>query len=94
MPPTPKHLATVVERMKTDGLRAVLDTAFQPERTAQSVAAEAGGAAVRMAHQPDSVPGTATYLDMLAFNVILNWDHLDAGKAPAATPAATSAAVQ
>jgi zinc/manganese transport system substrate-binding protein len=69
VPPTPKHLATVVERMKSDGLRAVLYTSFQPERTAQSVAAEAGGAAVRMAHQPDSVPGTATYLDMLAFNV-------------------------
>jgi hypothetical protein len=31
---------------------------------------------------------------MLAFNAILNWDHLDAGKTPSPTTAATSAAGQ
>lgn len=69
VPPTPKHLQQVVERMKTDGIRAVLYTAFQPERTAQSVATAAGGVAVRLAHQPDSVPDTPTYLDALRWNV-------------------------
>lgn len=69
VPPTPKHLAGVVETMKSKGLRAVLHTVFQPERTARSVAEQARGTAVLLAHQPDAAPGTSTYLATLEFNV-------------------------
>lgn len=69
VPPTPKHLLGVVAKMKAEGLKTVLHTVFQPARTAQSVADEAGGTAVRLSHQPDSVPETSTILAMLRSNV-------------------------
>lgn len=69
VPPTPKHLQAVVAKMKADGLKTVLHTVFQPERTAQAVAGAVGGAAVRLCHQPDSVDGTSTYLAMLKTDV-------------------------
>lgn len=62
VPPTPKHLQGVVERMRAEGWRTVLFTCFQPERTAASVAEQAGGAAVRLPHQPGAADGTDTYL--------------------------------
>ena len=69
IPPSPRHLAQLEERMKGEGARVVLFNAYQPERTAKSVAAEVGGEAVKLAHMPDSVPGTGSYLDTLTFNV-------------------------
>ena len=69
IPPSPRHLAELEERMKAEAARVVLFNSYQPERTAKSVAAEVGGAAVKLAHMPESVPGTATYLDTVTFNV-------------------------
>jgi len=69
IPPSAKHLAELEELMKSGNAKLVLYNVFQPARTAESVASDVGGAAVRIAHMPDSVPGTSTYLDMTAFNV-------------------------
>lgn len=69
VPPTPRHLLDVVGKVKSEGVRAVLSTVFQPARTAESVAEGGGVPSVRLAHQPDAVAGTATYLDMLRSNV-------------------------
>jgi ABC-type Zn uptake system ZnuABC Zn-binding protein ZnuA len=69
VPPSPRHLADVVARMRSGDVRAVLYTVYQPAETARSVAEQAGAAAVLIAHQPDAVAGTATYLDMVAHNV-------------------------
>jgi zinc/manganese transport system substrate-binding protein len=69
IPPSPKHLAELEERMKSESVKVVLYNAYQPARTAESVASEIGGVAVKLAHMPDSLPGTSTYLDALAFNV-------------------------
>jgi len=69
IPPSPRHLAGLEERMRAEGARVVLFNAYQPERTAKSVAAEVGGEAVKLAHMPDAVPGTKTYLDTVTFNV-------------------------
>jgi len=67
--PSPRHLADVVSRMRSGGVRVVLSTVFQPERTAQSVASQVEGRSVRLAHQPDALDGTATYVDALRRNV-------------------------
>jgi ABC-type Zn uptake system ZnuABC Zn-binding protein ZnuA len=69
IPPSPRHLAELEERMRAEGAKVVLYNAYQPERTAKAVASEVEGAAVKLAHMPDAVPGTATYLDTLTFNV-------------------------
>jgi zinc/manganese transport system substrate-binding protein len=69
IPPSPRHLAGLEERMKAEGARVVVFNSYQPERTAKSVATEVGGEAVKLAHMPDSVPETKTYLDTVTFNV-------------------------
>lgn len=69
IPPTPRHLARVAERMRAEEARVVLYNAYQSERTARAVAQDAEGRAVRLAHMPDSVPDTPTYLAALAHNV-------------------------
>lgn len=69
IPPSPRHLAELEDRMKAEGAKVVVFNAYQPERTAKSVASEVDGAAVKLAHMPDSVAGTATYIDTLTFNV-------------------------
>jgi len=69
IPPSPRHLAELEDRMRADAAKVVIYNAYQPERTAKSVAAEVEGAAVKLAHMPDSLPGTATYVDTLTYNV-------------------------
>ncbi len=69
IPPSPRHLADVIRRMRSEGVRAVLHTVYQPAKTAESVAGQAGATAVRLAHMPDALPGTSTYLDMLRHDV-------------------------
>jgi ABC-type Zn uptake system ZnuABC Zn-binding protein ZnuA len=69
VPPSPRHLADVISRMRSGGVRVVVSTSFQPEATAASVAAQAEGRSVRLAHQPGALAGTETYLDALRHNV-------------------------
>jgi ABC-type Zn uptake system ZnuABC Zn-binding protein ZnuA len=69
IPPSPKHLAALEERMRAENAKVVLYNSYQPARTAESVAAEVGGVAVKLAHMPDALPGASTYLDALTHNV-------------------------
>ena len=69
IPPSPRHLAQLEERMKAEHAKVVIFNSYQPERTAASVASEVGGVAVKLAHMPDSVGGTPTYVDTLTYNV-------------------------
>ncbi len=69
IPPSPKHLAELADLMKARNAKLVLYTAYQPQRAAEAFAEQVGGVAVKIAHQPDAVAGTSTYLDMLTFNV-------------------------
>ena len=69
IPPTTKHLNTVLEVMKANGVRAVLAVAYYDPRYAQFISENSGAAVVSMAGQGDSRPGTAHYLDMVDYNV-------------------------
>lgn len=69
IPPTTKHLNTVIELMKTNGVKAVLAVAYYDPRYAQFVSENSGAAVVPMAVQANSRPGTAHYLDMVDYNV-------------------------
>jgi zinc/manganese transport system substrate-binding protein len=69
IPPSPRHIAELEERMQAEKATVVLYNSFQPQRTAEAVAGDVGGKAVKIAHMPDAVAGTATYLEMLAHNV-------------------------
>ncbi len=69
IPPTPKHLARLEERMRSEDARVVLYSVYQPARTAEAVAREVEGRAVRIAHMPDAFEGTASYVAALTANV-------------------------
>lgn len=76
--PSPRHIASVLKRMAEDGARVVLYTTYQPEKTAVSIAEQAGGRAVRLAHMPDAIEGTSTYLELLRRDVELLASALEA----------------
>lgn len=78
VPPSPRHLADVVARMRTGGIRIVASSVFQSESTCTSVAEQVGGVSLRLAHQPGALPGTDTFLETLATNVTRLADALDA----------------
>ncbi len=80
--PTPRHVRSIVERMKAEGIRVVGRTVFQPAETAASVAADAGARAVTYAHMPGALPGTDDYLSFVGANVKAFADALR--QAPAA----------
>ena len=69
MPPTTKHLNTVIELMKTSSVKAVLQAAYYDPRYAQFVSDNSNATIVPMAEQANSRPGTAHYLDMIDYNV-------------------------
>ena len=67
--PTPRHVVSVVKKMKSDGARVVLYAAHHPERTARQVAEQGGGVAVKLAHMPDALSGTSSYFDAVELNI-------------------------
>jgi ABC-type Zn uptake system ZnuABC Zn-binding protein ZnuA len=69
IPPSARHLAELEERMRAEDAKLVLYNVFQAAKTAESVASDVGGAAVRIAHMPDALPGTSTYVELVSSNV-------------------------
>ena len=69
IPPTTKHLNTLVELMKTNGVKVVMATAYYDPRYAQFVSENSSATVVHMAEQVTARPGTAHYLDMVDYNV-------------------------
>ncbi len=67
--PTTKHMGVVIELMKTNRVKAVLNAAYYDPRYAQFVSENSGATIVPMAEQVASRPGTAHYLDMVDYNV-------------------------
>jgi ABC-type Zn uptake system ZnuABC Zn-binding protein ZnuA len=65
IPPSPPHLAKVMQKMQAEGIRILLVEPYQPRKTAQAVASRTGAVLVEVAQFPGALPGTATYLDLL-----------------------------
>jgi len=82
VPPSPAHLATVVERMKADGIKVVLMEPFYSRKSADFVAAKTGATVLVC---PNSVGGEKEAADYLVL-IDLIVDRLDQalrGRAPA-----------
>ena len=58
IPPSPPHLARVIEKMKANGLRVILVEPFQSSKTAQIVAGHTGATVVEVCQFPGGLPGT------------------------------------
>ena len=58
MPPTPKHLADVILKMKTDKVHVILVDPYLDRRTAVVVAGRTGATVVDVTQFPGGVSGT------------------------------------
>ncbi len=65
IPPNPAHVARVLSRAKSEGVRAVLLESYYPETTARLLAEKSGALLVRLPGGTDLKAGK-TYLDRLA----------------------------
>jgi zinc/manganese transport system substrate-binding protein len=58
VPPTPRHLADVIVKMKNDKVHAILVDPYLDRRTAETVAAKTGATVVDVTQFPGGVKGT------------------------------------
>jgi ABC-type Zn uptake system ZnuABC Zn-binding protein ZnuA len=67
--PTTKHLSDLAGRMKTEGIRVILASAYYDPCHAQSIAKATAARIALMAHQAEAREGTRDYLDWMDYNV-------------------------
>jgi ABC-type Zn uptake system ZnuABC Zn-binding protein ZnuA len=67
--PTTKHLKELVDRMRTEQVRALLAAAYYDPRPARFLAAETGVPIAAMANQVGARPGTDEYLTLIDYDV-------------------------
>lgn len=70
VPPTPKHMAEVIMKMKADKVHVILVDPYLDRRTAEAVAARTGATVVEVTQFPGGVKGTeGGYIDLLDYLV-------------------------
>jgi zinc/manganese transport system substrate-binding protein len=70
VPPTPKHLAQVIVRMKADKVHVILVDPYLDRRTAETVAARTGATVVEVTQFPGGIIGTeGRYVALLDYLV-------------------------
>jgi zinc/manganese transport system substrate-binding protein len=65
IPPSPSHLAEVIEKMKAEKVRAILVQPYQNRKTAEKVAASTGAKVVDAPQFPGALPNTETYVALI-----------------------------
>ena len=61
IPPSPSHLAEVIEQIKTQHIKAIIVEPFHDRKIAERVASATGAKVVDFAQFPGGLPGTDTY---------------------------------
>jgi ABC-type Zn uptake system ZnuABC Zn-binding protein ZnuA len=69
VPPTTSHLRALVERMRVEGVKAVLAAAYYDPRHARFISEHTGARVVNLANQVGAREGTDDYLGMIDYNV-------------------------
>ena len=65
IPPSPSHLADVIEKMKAGHIKAIIVEPFHNRKIAEKVAAATGAHIVDAAQFPGALPGTETYSGLI-----------------------------
>src|ERR1700730_6160560 len=65
IPPSPSHLAEVIEQMKAQKIKAIIVEPFQDRKVAEKVASGTGAKVVDFAQFPGGIPGTDTYMKLI-----------------------------
>jgi len=69
IPPSPPHLAEVMQKMTEQKIGVVLVEPFQSRKTAEAVAQRTGATVVDVCQFPGGLPGTGDYLALLDADV-------------------------
>jgi ABC-type Zn uptake system ZnuABC Zn-binding protein ZnuA len=69
IPPTTAHLREVVERMKAEGVRAVIASPYYDPRHARLVSQATGAKVLELAHQTGGRDGAGSWIEMIDYNV-------------------------
>ena len=69
IPPTTNHLRALVDRMKAEGAKAVLATAYYDPRHARFISENTGARVANLANQVGARDGADDYLSMSDYNV-------------------------
>jgi zinc/manganese transport system substrate-binding protein len=70
LPPSPSHLASLIQKMRHENARVILVDAYVNKRNAESVAAKTGAVTVLVTHFPGGVKGTERgYIDLIDYLV-------------------------
>lgn len=67
IPPSPKHIKSLIERMKQSKVRVVIREIFNENGTPKKVAKAVGAGVIVLASEPDGIKGD--YLDFIEHNV-------------------------
>src|SRR3954454_11644777 len=65
IPPSPSHLAEVIQQMKAQKIKAVIVEPFHDRKIADKVASETGAKVVEFAQFPGGLPDTDTYVKLI-----------------------------
>jgi zinc/manganese transport system substrate-binding protein len=65
IPPSPSHLAEVIQQMKAQKIKAIIVEPFQDRKIAEKVASSTGAKVVEFAQFPGGIPGTDTYVKLI-----------------------------
>ncbi|HYU33689.1 MAG TPA: metal ABC transporter substrate-binding protein [Thermoanaerobaculia bacterium] len=65
IPPSPPHLAKVIQKMQDEKIRVLLVEPYQPRKTAEAVASRNDAVVVDVCQFPGGLPGTSTYLQLI-----------------------------
>ena len=65
IPPSPSHLAGVIEKMKAQKIKAIIVEPFHDRKIAEKVASATGAKVVEFAQYPGGLPGTDSYVKLI-----------------------------
>jgi zinc/manganese transport system substrate-binding protein len=65
IPPSPSHLAEVIEKMKAQKIKAIIIEPFHDRKIAEKAASSTGAKVVEFAQYPGGLPGTDTYVKLM-----------------------------
>jgi zinc/manganese transport system substrate-binding protein len=65
IPPSPSHLAEVIEKMKTQKIKAIIVEPFHDRKIAEKVAGSTGAKVVDFAQYPGALPNTDSYVKLI-----------------------------
>jgi zinc/manganese transport system substrate-binding protein len=65
IPPSPSHLAEVIDKMKAQNIKAIIVEPFHDRKIAEKVASATGAKVVDFAQYPGGLPGTDSYVKLI-----------------------------